>query len=39
MVYCYYGFWKTMDSYRGIDKINKLWEEKKHWAVWEKKKN
>ncbi|HOQ15673.1 MAG TPA: sugar phosphate nucleotidyltransferase [Candidatus Paceibacterota bacterium] len=38
-VYCYDGFWKAMDTYREMEELNKLWEEKKPWAVWEKKKN
>jgi len=36
-VYKYEGFWKSMDTYREMGELNKLWQEKKPWAVWEKK--
>ena len=37
-VYRYEGFWKAMDTYREMEEMNKLWEEKRPWAVWENKK-
>jgi len=37
-VYKYDGFWKAMDTYREMEELNKLWQESKPWAVWEKKK-
>jgi len=36
-VYKHDGFWKAMDTYREMEELNKLWEENKPWAVWEKK--
>jgi glucose-1-phosphate cytidylyltransferase len=30
------GFWKAMDTYREKEELNKLWEENRPWAVWEK---
>ncbi len=30
------GFWKAMDTYREMEELNKLWDTKKPWAVWEK---
>ncbi len=30
------GFWRCMDTYRDYLELNKLWEEKRPWAVWEK---
>ncbi len=35
-IYKYEGFWKAMDTYREMEELNKLWDEKKPWAVWEK---
>lgn len=35
-VYRHEGFWKPMDTYREMEELNKLWEENKPWAVWEK---
>ena len=35
-IYRYDGFWKAMDTYREMEELNKLWEEKKPWAVWRK---
>jgi glucose-1-phosphate cytidylyltransferase len=37
-VYKHDGFWKGMDTYREMEELNKLWEESRPWAVWEKKK-
>jgi glucose-1-phosphate cytidylyltransferase len=34
--YRYEGFWKPMDTYREVEEMNKLWEESRPWAVWEK---
>lgn len=30
------GFWKAMDTYLEMEQLNKLWETKKPWAVWDK---
>jgi len=37
-VYKHDGFWKGMDTYREMEELNKLWQESRPWAVWEKKK-
>ncbi len=29
------GFWKSMDTYRDMMEINKLWNKKRPWAIWE----
>lgn len=34
-VFRHNGFWKAMDTYREMTELNKLWETKKPWAVWE----
>lgn len=36
-VFKYDGFWKAMDTYREMEELNKLWEESRPWAVWERK--
>ncbi len=36
LVYRHEGFWKAMDTYREMEELNKLWEENRPWAVWEK---
>jgi glucose-1-phosphate cytidylyltransferase len=36
-VYKHEGFWKGMDTYREMEELNKLWQESRPWAVWEKK--
>ncbi len=38
-VYKHDGFWKAMDTFREMIDLNKLWEAKKPWAVWEKDKD
>jgi len=35
-IYKHEGFWKGMDTYREMEELNKLWQESKPWAVWEK---
>lgn len=35
-IFKYNGFWKAMDTYREMEELNKLWQERKPWAVWEK---
>jgi len=35
-IYGYEGFWKAMDTYREMEELNKIWNDKKPWAVWEK---
>lgn len=35
-IYKHEGFWKAMDTYREVEELNKLWEETKNWAIWEK---
>jgi glucose-1-phosphate cytidylyltransferase len=37
-IYKHDGFWKGMDTYREMEELNKLWQESRPWAVWEKKK-
>ena len=37
-VYKHHGFWKSMDTYSELQELNKLWEEEKPWAIWDKKK-
>jgi len=37
-VYKHEGFWKGMDTYREMEELNKLWQESRPWAVWEKNK-
>jgi len=37
-VYRHEGFWKAMDTYREMEELNKIWQEGKPWAVWEKNK-
>lgn len=32
------GFWKAMDTYQEMEDLNKLWNTKKPWAVWENRK-
>lgn len=36
-IYKHNGFWKAMDTYREVLELNKMWEEKKPWAIWNKK--
>jgi glucose-1-phosphate cytidylyltransferase len=36
-IYKHDGFWKSMDTYREMGELNELWQEKRPWAVWEKK--
>ncbi|MBU2025309.1 glucose-1-phosphate cytidylyltransferase [Patescibacteria group bacterium] len=31
-------FWKAMDTYREVRELNKIWEKRKPWAVWEENK-
>lgn len=33
------GFWKAMDTYQEMLQLDKLWNAKKPWAIWEDKKN
>jgi len=35
-IYKHEGFWKAMDTYREMEELNKLWQDSKPWAVWEK---
>jgi glucose-1-phosphate cytidylyltransferase len=35
-IYKYEGFWQAMDTHREMEELNKLWEENRPWAVWEK---
>ncbi len=35
-IYKHEGFWKAMDTYREVEELNKLWQNNKPWAVWEK---
>ncbi|OGE78142.1 MAG: glucose-1-phosphate cytidylyltransferase [Candidatus Doudnabacteria bacterium RIFCSPHIGHO2_01_FULL_46_14] len=30
------GFWKAVDTYNELTELNKLWEDGRPWAVWEK---
>lgn len=39
MIYRHRDFWQCMDTYRENLLLNKLWEDGKPWAVWEKSKN
>ena len=32
------SFWKSMDTYQEMLELNELWNTKRHWAVWEKRK-
>lgn len=34
--YRHEGFWKPMDTYLEMEELNKLWENGRPWAVWEK---
>ena len=31
------GFWKCVDTYNELEQLNKLWDDGRPWAVWEKK--
>jgi glucose-1-phosphate cytidylyltransferase len=31
------GFWKAVDTYNELEQLNKLWDNGRPWAVWEKK--
>ncbi len=33
-VYAHHGFWGSMDTYKDVQYLNKLWEETKRWKVW-----
>ena len=35
-IYKHEGFWKSMDTYREMEELNRLWQEAKPWTVWEK---
>jgi len=35
-IYKHEGFWKSMDTYREMEELNKLWQKDKPWAIWEK---
>ena len=35
-VFKHEGFWKAMDTYNEMEELNKLWQQSKPWAVWEK---
>lgn len=35
-IYKHEGFWKAMDTYREMEELNKLWEESRPWAAWDK---
>ena len=30
------GFWKAMDTYAEMEELNRLWQDSRPWAVWEK---
>jgi len=30
------GFWKAMDTYAEMEELNRLWQNSRPWAVWEK---
>lgn len=30
------GFWKCVDTYNELEQLNKLWDDGRPWAVWEK---
>lgn len=34
--YQHEGFWKAMDTYREMEELNKLWNNGRPWAVWER---
>ena len=36
VAYRHEGFWKPMDTYLEMEELNKLWENGRPWAVWEK---
>ena len=31
------GFWKCVDTYNELEQLNKLWDDGRPWAIWEKK--
>ena len=35
-MYTHEGFWKAVDTYKELEQLNKLWEDGRPWAVWEK---
>jgi glucose-1-phosphate cytidylyltransferase len=37
-LYPHEGFWKAVDTAKELEQLNKLWEDGRPWAVWEKKK-
>ena len=37
-LYRHDGFWKAMDTFQEMIELNKLWDTKKPWAIWENKK-
>lgn len=36
-LYPHEGFWKACDTYNEVEQLNKLWNDGRPWAVWEKK--
>jgi len=36
-MYTHEGFWKAVDTYKELEQLNKLWDDGRPWAVWEKK--
>jgi len=36
-LYRHEGFWKCVDTYNELEQLNKLWDDGRPWAVWEKK--
>jgi glucose-1-phosphate cytidylyltransferase len=36
-MYKHEGFWKAVDTYNELEQLNKLWDNERPWAVWEKK--
>jgi glucose-1-phosphate cytidylyltransferase len=35
-MYFHDGFWKAADTYNELEELNKIWENERPWAVWEK---
>jgi len=35
-MYVHEGFWKAVDTYKELEQLNKLWDDGRPWAVWEK---
>jgi len=35
-IYQHDGFWRAMDTYQEVEELNKVWDDSRPWAVWEK---